>query len=170
MTLTLFEPVTRSARFSADRRYRYELAITWGDPEHVANFLMLNPSTADEYQNDPTVERCERRARKMGYDGLVVTNLFAFRATDPKDMLTAPEPIGPENDEAILAAAGRAALIVCAWGKDREHRGRASEVVRLLAGRTLHALKVSESTGQPWHPLYLGYQLVPQVWTPRRLS
>lgn len=160
----LFERSEREAKFSADRRYRYELSITWGYGQRVVLFLMLNPSTADEYANDPTVERCERRARDGGYDGLIVANLFAFRSTDPAAMLSADEPVGAENDEAILRCAGMAETIVCAWGKDGGHRGRAGYVLDLLAHRDLYALKVSETTGQPWHPLYLSYALKPTLW------
>ncbi len=164
VTPTLFDRTTRTARFSADRRYRYELCITWGDGGRYLLLVMLNPSTADEYANDPTVERCERRARMLGFDGLIVVNLFAWRATDPADMLAAAEPAGMENDETILACAARAAMIICAWGKDGGHRGRDGEVTKLLASYCLYALKVSDKTGMPWHPLYLKYELQPTVW------
>jgi hypothetical protein len=163
VNLTLFQPSTRAAIFSADRQYRYSLTIRWSEGPLV-NFVMLNPSTADEYQNDPTVEHCERRARKMGFAGLVVTNLFAFRATDPAVMLSAEEPVGPENDDWILEAAAGAEMVICAWGKDGGHRGRNADVLRLLTYFDLHALKVSESTGEPWHPLYLSYAIEPFLW------
>lgn len=165
MTATLFDPhLKRTARFSADRRYRYELRIQWGTGNRLLLVMMLNPSTADEFANDPTVERMERRARAWGYGGLIVVNLFAFRSTDPDGMKAAEEPIGSENDETILRCIDEAQLILCAWGKDGEHRGRATEVLRLLSGCDLYALKVSEATGQPWHPLYLSYELKPTLW------
>lgn len=162
--LTLFENVEKSAVFSADRVFRYELSRTWGVGGRYLNFLMLNPSKANEFENDPTVERCERRARMWGYDGLLVTNLFAFRATDPNVMLIAPEPVGLENDEAIRRCADRSEMVICAWGKDGGHRGRAAQVVKLLSGFDLHALKVSETTGQPWHPLYIAMSVTPKLW------
>src|SRR3954469_17706712 len=90
------------ARFSADGLYRYALWRVWDADRGLCNFLMLNPSTADETVNDPTVARCARRARSWGYGGLVVTNLFAFRATDPSGLRAAPDPVGPEDDAAIV--------------------------------------------------------------------
>ena len=93
------------ARFSVDRRYRYALWRVWDRSRGVCNFLLLNPSIADEVTNDPTSERCERRARRWGFGGLIVTNLFALCATDPAGLRRVADPIGPENDAAILEAA-----------------------------------------------------------------
>jgi hypothetical protein len=90
------------ARFSIDRRYRYALWRVWDHDENLYNFLLLNPSSADEATNDPTIERCERRARRWGFGGLIVTNLFALCATDPAGLHRITDPIGPENDAAIL--------------------------------------------------------------------
>lgn len=148
-------------RFSADRMYRYELWRRWGEGP-LLNFVMLNPSTADEVDNDQTVERCERRARQLGYDGLVVTNLFAFRATAPRAMKAAADPVGSENDAAILAVAGRAALVIAAWGAHGGFRGRSQQVRQLFCeiGLPLHCLALTQS-GEPKHPLYLPYDLWP---------
>lgn len=151
------------ADFSPCRRYRYRLWRRWSTGTGLVNFLMLNPSTANESANDPTVERCERRAFDMGFAGLVVTNLFAFRSTDPDEMKREPEPIGPQNDQAILKAASEAALIVCAWGEDGAHKGRSAAVRKLLCQHSLHALKINAS-GEPAHPLYLSYKLQPTPW------
>ena len=93
------------ARFSIDRRYRYALWRVWDHDENLYNFLLLNPSSADEATNDPTIERCERRARRWGFGGLIVTNLFALCATDPAGLRRVADPIGPENDAAILETA-----------------------------------------------------------------
>ena len=146
------------ARFSPCRAYRYELWRKWGGGP-LLNVLMLNPSTADETDNDPTVERCERRANQLGYSGLIVTNLFAFRATYPKDMKAAADPVGSENDAAILAAAKEAELVLCAWGNHGAHRGRAQAVRKMFEreGIELWCLHVTKQ-GQPQHPLYVGYQ------------
>lgn len=151
------------AMFSACRRYRYSLWREWLTGAGTVNFLMLNPSTADEVDNDPTVERCERRARDWGFARLIVTNLFAFRATFPREMMAAEDPVGPENDAAILDAACGASRIVCAWGEDGAHQGRSAAVRRLLRGRPLCALRVNRS-GEPAHPLYLPYSLKPEPW------
>lgn len=149
------------ADFSTCKLYRYRLWRTWSGGAGVCNFLMLNPSTADESINDPTVERCERRARDWGYSELIVTNLFAFRATFPPQMMAAADPVGPENDAAILDAACGASLIVCAWGDDGAHQGRSAAVRHLLRGHALSALRVNRS-GEPAHPLYLPYSLKPE--------
>lgn len=123
---------------------------------------MLNPSTADEVANDPTVERCERRARMWGYRRLIVTNLFAFRATDPRDMKAAIDPVGAENDAAILAAAEVSDLVLCAWGTHGNHLRRADRVRALLDSQRvrLKCLRMAKG-GAPCHPLYLPYELEP---------
>jgi len=161
---SLFDTTVSTATFSSCRRYRYTLTRTWDHDIKPVNFLMLNPSTADEEVNDPTVERCERRARSWGYGGLIVTNIFAWRDTDPELMKAQDDPIGPDNDVAILESARRAGLVVCAWGNHGEHMGRGAAVREMLRGLPLHYLKISKSTGQPWHPLYIGYSVKPTTW------
>jgi hypothetical protein len=90
-----------TAVFSADRRYRYALTRRWDQARPWVTFVMLNPSTADAFRLDPTVTRCRSRARLLGAGGLLVLNLFAVRATDPRDMRTHPDPVGPDNDWVI---------------------------------------------------------------------
>lgn len=128
-------------------------------------FVMLNPSKATEVQNDPTVERCERRARALGYGGFCVTNIFAWRETDPKAMRGAFDPTGPDNDTAILSAAASADQTIAAWGTHGAHLLRGPEVARLLtqAGHRLHHLGLSKA-GHPRHPLYLSYTVKPEIW------
>lgn len=92
------------ANYSDCEKYRYDLTRVWDENGKRVMFLMLNPSTATEVQNDPTVERCERRARTLGYGAFRVCNIFAYRATDPKVMRSAADPVGPENDQAIRDA------------------------------------------------------------------
>ena len=154
------------AVFSRCRRWRYLLWRRWDDAKPLANFLMLNPSTADEVKLDPSCTRARNYAERWGYGGLVVTNLFGWRATDPGDMKAAKEPVGRGNDEAILRAAKECAIVVCAWGNHGEHRGRAASVVSLLRshGVDLNYLKINEASGHPAHPLYLPGSLQPQVW------
>lgn len=151
----------RTAVFSPCRLYRYRLEIRWDDGPAV-NFCMLNPSKADEYANDPTVERCQTRARSMGYPALIVTNLFAWRDTDPSKMKLATDPIGPDNDAAILSACADSAITIAAWGKDGAFMNRAAAVRRLMGSRPLHYLRIT--TGEPWHPLYLPYAEQPKLW------
>ena len=152
------------AVYSDCERYRYLLTRAWG-PGRKALFVMLNPSTATEVQNDPTVERCERRARALGFGAFRVTNIFAFRATDPKVMRAAADPVGPENDSAILDSVAWADAVVCAWGNHGLHldRGRAVEAMLRATGAPLCHLGLT-GQGQPRHPLYVGYQQQPEVW------
>ena len=153
------------AVYSDCEAYRYLLTRTWA-PGPRALFVMLNPSTATEVQNDPTVERCERRARTLGYGAFRVCNIFAFRATDPKVMRAQADPNGPGNDAAIAESCLWADAVVCAWGTHGAHLERGRAVERLIRGagaRPLH-LGLSQA-GHPKHPLYIPYAQVPEPWT-----
>lgn len=153
------------AVFSHCSRWRYLLWRRWDADKPAANFLMLNPSTADEAKLDPTCARARDYAERWGYGALVVTNVFAWRATDPAAMKAAADPVGPDNDRAIVRAAREAALVVCAWGNHGAHLERSARIVALLkrAGVSLHALRVNGS-GEPAHPLYLKGSLRPRRW------
>jgi hypothetical protein len=121
---------------------------------------MLNPSTATESVLDPTVRRCMGFSRQWGCGGLRVVNLFALRATDPKQLKEAQDPVGPENDKCIKAAVASAELVVCAWGTHGKLLGRGAAVQKLLAYRHLHHLGLTKE-GHPKHPLYLKKDLLP---------
>jgi hypothetical protein len=153
------------AEFSVCRRWRTLLWRRWDEAGPIANFLMLNPSTADERVLDPTCARARDYAQRWGYGTLLVTNVFAWRATDPGAMRAAADPVGAGNDAAILGAAGRARLVVCAWGNHGTHLDRAARVTRLLrqAGMALHVLRLNAG-GEPAHPLYLPGRLRPRRW------
>lgn len=153
------------AVYSPCESYRYLLTRIWDVAGEKALFVMLNPSTATEVQNDPTVERCERRARALGFGAFRVTNIFAYRATDPKVMRAQADPVGPQNDAAILESAAWADRIICAWGSHGAHLGRGTAVERMLraTGRPLHHLGLNQD-GQPKHPLYIGYAVQPMLW------
>jgi len=127
--------------------------------------VMLNPSTADEATNDPTVERVWRRAQMLGFRRLDVVNIFAFRSTDPKGLYAAADPVGPDNDAAILDACTGADLVLCGWGEHGAYRGRGAHVRNALtsAGIALHVLDLNRS-GNPKHPLYVGYNAKPFLW------
>ncbi len=154
-----------TAEYSPCLAYRYTLTRVWDAGGGRALFVMLNPSTATEVQNDPTVERCERRARALGFGAFRVCNIFAFRATDPRVMRAVADPVGPGNDAAILESAGWADRIVCAWGAHGAHLDRGPAVARLLraTGRPLFHLGLSKA-GHPRHPLYIGYDRQPEPW------
>ena len=153
------------AVYSPCEAYRYLLTREWQAGGRKALFVMLNPSTATEVQNDPTVERCERRARALGFGGFRVTNIFAFRATDPKVMRAQADPVGPGNDAAIAESAAWADQIICAWGSHGAYLARGAAVTQLLRAtdKTLSHLGLTQG-GEPKHPLYIGYAVQPVVW------
>ncbi len=147
------------ARFSPNRRYRYQLTRRVGFGDDTVAFVMLNPSTADEVVNDPTVRRCINYANAWGYGWLIVTNLSPLRATDPRELLATgaePEVIQRENEEGILEAASVADLVVAAYGVHGSAEGRADRIVEALtdAGHTVMCLGLTKK-GAPRHPLYL---------------
>ena len=149
------------AVFSPCRRWRYLLWRRWDKAGAVANFLMLNPSTADETKLDPTCARARAYAEAWGYGGLIVTNIFGWRSTDPQALRRVRDPVGVGNDAAILRAARQSDLVVCAWGNHGLDRSK--QVRELLAGIQLHALKIT-GAGEPGHPLYLRKSLKAAPW------
>jgi hypothetical protein len=124
-------------------------------------FIGLNPSTADETVDDPTIRRCVAFAKAWGYGALCMANLFAFRATEPTDMKKAADPVGWENDAYLRRLAGEAGVVVAAWGTHGTYKGRDQSVRLLVPG--LHYLRLTIN-GHPGHPLYLPASLRPQPW------
>lgn len=163
--------MSRLTVFSECRTYRYTLwrkldNDLYSKPAGVCNFLMLNPSTADESQDDPTVRRCIGFAQAWGYAELVVTNIFAFRATDPRTMLAREDPVGPDNDRWILETAKEASIVVAAWGTHGSHRGRSTAVRNMLKMIDVPLMRLKKIAGdQPSHPLYLPGTLLPSLWS-----
>ena len=141
------------AVISACGRYRYRLWRRWSDGPTCV-FIMLNPSTADAESDDPTIRRCIGFAKREGCGGLVVANLFAFRATSPRDMMAADDPVGPENDNHLRWCADLATgPVIAGWGAHGSFRGRDAAVRRMLDGKAMHLGLTA--AGQPRHPLYL---------------
>lgn len=155
------------AVFSPCERFRY--VLDWitdpGKPHLTA--LMLNPSTADHEQTDPTVDGMLKRAHHWGYGGLRVINLFAFRATDPAEMMRESDPVGPWNDRAIMdalrAAVDDGSPVICGWCRHGSHRGRAATVLA-MASRTdaLLMCLARNYDGSPRHPLYIAHDVKPE--------
>lgn len=153
MQLTLFEGTEKRAEMSDCTRYRYYLNRVWDREKAAVVFLMLNPSTADAYQDDRTIRRCIAFAKRWGYGGLLVLNVFAHRSTDPRVLAHLFDPVGPEND-AWISAICEGMTVVCAWGQGGSLNGRAAHVLRLLEGKAeIMCLKRNED-GSPMHPLY----------------
>lgn len=154
------------AVYSDCERYRYLLTREWDLHGQRVLFIMLNPSTATEVQNDPTVERCERRARTLGYGAFRVINIFAWRDTDPRAMRRADDPVGPENDAVILNSVSWADSVICAWGTHGAHLNRGPQVATLLRSTNVPLLHLGlTKDGHPKHPLYIAYTQRPDLWT-----
>lgn len=150
-----------SAVLSEDRLYRYNLTRTWESGPRVT-FVMLNPSTADETANDRTLVRCMNFAKNWGFSGLTVVNLYAYRATKPKQLWTISDPVGPENNFHLEEAAASSELLVAAWGGIAK-KSRVREVLSLSGFDRLTCLAVTKS-GAPRHPLYLRKTSGPVPW------
>lgn len=150
------------ALYSACETYRYGLERRWEDGGMLL-YVMLNPSTATEERNDPTIERCQRRAVALGFGAMRIANLFAFRATRPEVLKRASDPVGPQNDALLQDWSGEAALTLAAWGVHGAFQGRAGAVAPMLTGDVRH-LGLTQA-GHPRHPLYVPYAQDPLPWT-----
>lgn len=159
------DTIRSEAVYSDCDAYRYKLTRRWADKGRVVNFIMLNPSVADEVKNDPTVERCERRARMMRFSGFCVTNIFAWRDTDPHAMRRAKEPHGPENCDIVLEAARASDRVIAAWGVHGAHLNQGRTMANLLRASDvpLYHLGLTKD-GHPRHPLYVAYATDPIRW------
>lgn len=155
------------AVFSECGRYRYRLWREWDTHKPTLAFCMLNPSTADHMQNDPTIERCQRRARAMRYGRLEIVNIFALRSTDPRALYEVADPVGPGNIEAIVAAVNASEFMVCGWGTHGKHCGMGPNIKLRMQQFYPHKLRVLavNKDGSPKHPLYVGYDVQPKEWT-----
>ena len=153
------------AQFSPCRTWRYSLWRIWDDSEaNYVAWIGLNPSKADEQQDDPTIRRVLDFSRRWGYGGVYMLNLFAFRATHPEVMMGAADPIGPENDRWILEYTEAAGCTIACWGNLGRFHNRDLHVAQIrrdsphaktrTIGENFRCLKVTEQ-GCPWHPLYV---------------
>lgn len=155
----------REAVYSDCERYRYTLRIAWQDGGRRLLYVMLNPSKATELANDPTIERCERRARMLGYGEMEIANLFALRETSPHQLKKARSPEGSENTHFLITAAARADDILLAWGVHGAHLGQADHVLPVLLNAGKPVLHLGQTKdGHPRHPLYIGYGIKPIAW------
>ena len=153
-----------NATFSGCRTWRYSLIRSWRDGHHAV-FVGLNPSTADETTDDATIRRCVTFARDWGYGGMCMVNLFAYRATNPTEMMKAPDPVGPDNDDHLILLCAEGGIVVACWGAHGAYGQRSKQVVDILQRQRirLHALALT-ITGEPRHPLYLAKSTKPFSW------
>lgn len=182
MQLDLMPKEKRSAIFSDCRRWRYTLRIVWDEAKPLCQFIGLNPSTADEIKDDPTLRRCKGFCRQWGFGGLIMTNLFAYRATEPEDMKAfAGDPVGEAiprgafteltqfdnlNDYYLWTVAEECTQTIAAWGVHGAFRDRAVDVMELFEDFSLpmYCLGCTQD-GHPKHPLYLSKNLKPIAFT-----
>ena len=153
---------TSTAVYSPCEKYRYALTRSWAQDGKRLLYVMLNPSKATELANDPTIERCERRAKLLGYGAFCVCNLFALRETEPARLKRAAKPEGPGNTEQLSKALAWCDAVLCSWGVHGVHRDQAMTLRPLFenAGKPLFALGVTKD-GHPRHPLYVSYKTQP---------
>lgn len=160
-----------AAKFSPCRKFRYTLHRELADNHRLVQFILLNPSKADEYINDNTVTRCLNYSRSWGFGRALITNIFAWRSTDPRELkqctASGVSPIGLDNDAEIIANGRSAEIIVCGWGKHGDYLDRGKQLTCKLLdngfGFKLHYLKILKD-GSPSHPLYLSKDLYPKEW------
>lgn len=143
-----------NAVISADGKYRYSLVREWDKEKPKVLFIGLNPSTADEKSDDPTICRCINFAKKWGYGGILMGNLFAIRSTDLSVIYKDPDPVGSENDAHLLEMVKEAKLVVAAWGNHGAYLERSTQIRKLIPGMKC---LVKNVTGEPRHPLYISY-------------
>lgn len=156
-------PLLRCASFSRCGRYRYSLTRRWSEAGGTVAFVLLNPSTANARRDDPTIRRCMGMARSWGYGGIEVVNLYAWRATRPRDLRRAAAPETAHNVRVVLRAARRADLVVVAWGNHGAWRAAGATMLgRLRRARLALACPGWTRLGHPRHVLYLRRDVLPQ--------
>ncbi len=145
--MTLSEPIKNDAVIYG--HFRYCLSRVWDPQKRLVLFIGLNPSTADEKNDDHTVTRCVNFAKSWGYGGILIGNLFAYRATDPRVLKRVGDPIGPENDKWLLKLSAQVEKTVAVWGNHGSYMHRDMHVRSLL--KNLNCLGLTKA-GQPHHP------------------
>lgn len=159
---TIFSQPDRKYRYTLWREFGTEFLFDGGNhmKDGFVQFIALNPSTADDVQDDNTVRRCITFSKAWGFGAYCMTNLYAWRETDSSKLFDVPDPVGPDNDRHLLAIAKEAGLVVAAWGTkaraDREQWAKANIP-------NLHYLRLTKDL-HPQHPLYLPGHLKPQPW------
>lgn len=150
----LFAGVGSNAIFSSCRTWRYQLDRCWIADAPTLVFIGLNPSTADETMDDPTIRRCISFAKRDGFGRCVMLNLFGYRSTDPRRLHTTTDPVGPDNDSTITSCVNEAATVVVAWGAHSHPmiKSRSEAVLRLIDRPKCLGLTKG---GSPKHPLYV---------------
>jgi hypothetical protein len=150
--------MNKTAVLSHDNIYRYQLSRIWDEEKPKILFIMLNPSTADEFVEDPTIRRIVTYAKDWGYGGVYVGNLYAFRSTDPKGLKSIADPVGPENITHIQTLISVVDKVIYAWGNEEKEPDWLKKMVD-----TPYCIEISKK-GISKHPLYLKKCLIPQIY------
>lgn len=161
---SLFNDIEKGAEISECGKYRYRLWRVWDRSKPFVMFLMLNPSTADANVDDPTIRRCIGFAKSWGYGGIVVCNLFAYRATNPKELLNVCDPVGPENQQHLDECIQESEKVIFAWGnslivKKLFNKLGYLSMVKFKTSKSHFLVRSKDNT--PMHPLYLKADLKP---------
>ena len=158
---TLGYKTTKDAVFSEDRKYRYALKRLPIPSKGFVCFVGLNPSTADEIVDDPTIRKCIKYSLSWGYGGIIMVNLFAFKSKAPLNLYDEEDPIGILNDNFIREASNRACRTIAAWGNHGKHMSRGNQVLAILKEPFCFGYT---KAGEPKHPLYLPDDLKPKPY------
>ena len=141
----------KDAVFSKDRLYRYTIFRQWKEENNLLLCICLNPSVANETNEDLTLNRCVSFAKDNDFDGVYITNLFSYVSTDPKELYGVDDPIGEETDAYIVSLSGKASSILIAWGNGGRYLDRANQILNILPKEKIYYLKLN-ATGEPSHP------------------
>ena len=163
--------IISSAVYSPCKTYRYSLSRIHKRARKSLLFILLNPSTATEKKNDPTIARCQQRAKLLGYKSFIICNLFAFRTKSPLLMKNYHAPIGSENNRIIEESLRMANQVICAWGNHGTHLNQAETVIKIIetVGKSAYHLGLTKRN-QPIHPLYVHYDQKPLLWKKKETS
>lgn len=154
MNIKVDPKIECNSEFSSCLKYRWSLSRKWDNTKCVCVFIGLNPSTADETVNDPTVNRCMNYAMSWGYGSLIMLNLFAYRSTDPKKLYIIDNPIGHCNLSTIISFCKNADIVIAAWGKHGKHLHADTDTLSVLKNICdVYCLRINKD-GTPIHPLY----------------
>lgn len=153
----------KSAFISECGQYRYELTRTWLTGGKNIAFIMLNPSTADADNDDPTMNRVISFCQKWGFGSVTVGNLFALRATNPKDLYFHPDPIGEQNDWQLQRIIRKSEAVICAWGSHGHYKDRAHDVFHKI-DKPKYYLDLT-IFNEPKHPLYIKGDTLPKSFS-----
>ena len=154
--------IVPDAILDKDRKYRYTLKRQWGQrSDNFANFVLLNPSTANESVDDPTVKACMKIAHNLGFDGIYITNLFAFRTKNPEILKRSKDPVGNQNNKYIEEYAHKAKLVIVAWGNYGNLLNRDGDVLKILSKTKIPQCLAYTKLGYPKHPLYINRKIEP---------